>query len=368
MHHLISKIRELHLNQVCYLAQEYNHYLSRELNWIFVEQQELMNFSALQKKYENATWIFLLGNNLSELKYFNQFARKKFWIYLYGDETFSPIRNFVILRNKYVKGVIRPYPLPKGRYWPTQLKWFRNSLRLLKTKKSIFFKAITLIVYGQVIVSRQFFSKMLHRLFNKRNINSIPGYTNLFAESFLRKFSHQLSNPSLTQIGRSNITETSESRCWPLSFVGQTGNVSRESAIITAKSCQGSKNFKCVTREKFGGTRGSYNASNATADEYLEILFRSKFSLCPGGNYSTATFRFLESIILGAIPIVSLESPTVPGYELPFGDRLIATRRSWFEELSKDLDPALDIWRASALRLTFEAEDFYSKINLAVRE
>lgn len=356
------------MNQVCYLAQEYNHYLSRELNWIFVEHQKLMNFSTLQKKYENATWIFLLGNNLNELNYLNQFVGEKFWVYLYGDETFSPIRNFVILQNKHVKGVIRPYPLPQGGYWPTQLKWFRNSLRLLKTKKSTFFKVITLMTYGQAIVSRQFFSKTLHRIFNKRNINSIPGYTNLFAESILRKFSNQMSNPSLTQICRTNITETSESRPWPLSFVGQTGNVSRESAIMTAKSCQGSRNFKCVTREKFGGTKGSYNASNASADEYVEILSRSKFSLCPGGNYSTATFRFLESIILGAIPIISLDSPTDPGYELPFGDRLIATRRSWFEELSTDLDPASDIWRANALKLTFEAEDFFSKINLAVRE
>jgi len=356
------------LNQVCYLSKEYNYYLSRELNWIFVEYQKLMNFAELQKKYENATWVFLLGNNLSELKYLNQFARTEFWVYLYGDETFSPIRNLAILRNKHVRGVIRPFPLPRGRYWSTQLKWFINSLKLLKTKKRPFFKIMTLIIYGQVIVSRQYFCKTLHRIFHKRNINSIPGYTNLFAESFLRKSGNQFSNSSLIHIGRLNITETSESRYWPISFVGQAGNVSRESAIIAAQMCQGSENFKCITREKFGGTKGSYDASNATADEYIEILSRSKFSLCPGGNYSTATFRFLESIILGGIPLISLESPTDPGFELPFGNRFIANQGSWFEELSKDLNPSIHIWRANALQLTFEAESFLSRINLAAKD
>jgi hypothetical protein len=38
--------------------------------------------------------------------------------------------------------------------------------------------------------------------------------------------------------------------------------------------------------------------------EYMELLADSKLSLCPGGAYSMETFRFFESTLMGAIPIV----------------------------------------------------------------
>ena len=39
-------------------------------------------------------------------------------------------------------------------------------------------------------------------------------------------------------------------------------------------------------------------------DEYLEILGETKVSLCPSGATSYETFRFFESIIMGAVPLV----------------------------------------------------------------
>jgi len=38
--------------------------------------------------------------------------------------------------------------------------------------------------------------------------------------------------------------------------------------------------------------------------EYMELLADSKLSLCPGGAYSMETFRFFESTLMGAIPVV----------------------------------------------------------------
>ena len=40
------------------------------------------------------------------------------------------------------------------------------------------------------------------------------------------------------------------------------------------------------------------------AREYMELLADSKLSLCPGGAYSMETFRFFESTLMGAIPVV----------------------------------------------------------------
>ena len=38
--------------------------------------------------------------------------------------------------------------------------------------------------------------------------------------------------------------------------------------------------------------------------EYMELLADSKLSLCPAGAYSMETFRFFESTLMGAIPVV----------------------------------------------------------------
>ena len=38
--------------------------------------------------------------------------------------------------------------------------------------------------------------------------------------------------------------------------------------------------------------------------EYMELLANSKLSLCPCGAYSPETFRFFESTLMGAIPVV----------------------------------------------------------------
>lgn len=38
--------------------------------------------------------------------------------------------------------------------------------------------------------------------------------------------------------------------------------------------------------------------------EYMELLADSRLSLCPGGAHSMETFRFFESMLMGAIPVV----------------------------------------------------------------
>ena len=38
--------------------------------------------------------------------------------------------------------------------------------------------------------------------------------------------------------------------------------------------------------------------------EYMELLANSRLSLCPAGAYSMETFRFFESTLMGAIPVV----------------------------------------------------------------
>lgn len=356
------------MTQVCYLATEYNHFLSRELKWTFVQYKDGENPPELQKTNENVIWVLLIGNDPREIESFSEFYTEKIWVYLYGDETFDPKLNFAILRNRNVLGSIRPFSLPQSGYLTTQLKWIGSSFRFLKTNKYSVIRVIDLVARGQAMISRQFFCKALHRIFQKKDISVIPGYTNLFADSFLLRFSSQSMSTSLIEIGKSNVLGTVRSRRWPISFVGQRGNISRQNAITIAQSLLDPCDFNCVVREKFGGTKGSYDASEATANEFISILSQSRFSLCPGGNYSMATFRLLESVILGAIPLVSLQSTTDPGYELPFGATVLATRGGWFDELSRDLDIDIENWRSLSLQLLSEVETFLFRVDLTLKE
>jgi len=54
--------------------------------------------------------------------------------------------------------------------------------------------------------------------------------------------------------------------------------------------------YKVEFTDGFGGGMDSR--------EYLELLADSKLSLCPAGAYSMETFRFFESSLMGAIPVV----------------------------------------------------------------
>lgn len=56
----------------------------------------------------------------------------------------------------------------------------------------------------------------------------------------------------------------------------------------------------------WSSTRGRVYPIKAWDEEYFQILLRSKFVLCPSGDYIWS-YRFFESIMCGAIPIV--ESP-----------------------------------------------------------
>lgn len=351
------------MKPIYYLAEEYNHFLSRELAWKFVSIDDVLSLQEQKRDYESAIWVLLLGNSSSEITLLDRFPERLLWIYLYGDETFNPKLNFLILKHKSVKGVIRPYSLPYRNFLSTQTKLWRNSMNCVLATKPFSSKSFSILFYGHAIVWRQETCKVLHKVFRKPNINSVPGYTNLFAESFLQKILNFDNLTSLVEVGKTIIVKSATKRKWLVSFVGQRGNLFRARAIEVAKDTNRGLDSKFVIRERFGGTKGSYEASVETATEYIETLSQSSYSLCPGGNYSSATFRFFESIVLGSIPLFPTDSPLDPGYELPFGVDLVTSFNCFDSEPVLNLKITNEEWRCIALALILESESFLSRVN-----
>ena len=82
--------------------------------------------------------------------------------------------------------------------------------------------------------------------------------------------------------------------------------------------------------------------------EYMELLADSRLSLCPCGAYSMETFRFFESILMGALPIVDRLPKFWYYEEAPF------FRGPW-SSLDNTLSKALNFIQTSACRGLVEA-------------
>ena len=101
--------------------------------------------------------------------------------------------------------------------------------------------------------------------------------------------------------------------------------------------------------------RGRVFPGKSWDDNYYNFLLSSKFILCPSGVY-TWTYRFFESILCGAIPVVENHSPSYKGFKYyTMGDEL--SNLLWSKEIA-DYNFKLCIER-----ITLSEEDISSIIN-----
>lgn len=95
-----------------------------------------------------------------------------------------------------------------------------------------------------------------------------------------------------------NKTETKE---YEWSFVGQVQNQFRQECVdVLAALPTGFLH----TVPQFGGGEGAKDYQ-----EYLDIMCKSKFVICPSGSMTADCFRIYEAMECGAIPIVNKRSP-----------------------------------------------------------
>jgi hypothetical protein len=92
-------------------------------------------------------------------------------------------------------------------------------------------------------------------------------------------------------------------------------------------------------REKFlrgfdakiiNSNRGRDNKFKKKDEEYFKIMSKSKFVLCPNGDFIWS-YRFFESIIFKAIPIIEDFSKLYEGYKFYTKDEKPIYREDWIE-------------------------------------
>jgi hypothetical protein len=306
-----------------YYSLHERHFLQSELSWEYSNLLDLNEFPADFFTQKNIVNIVLVGNSYHEIRVLDRFPKECAWVMLYGDETFRFFLTLRVLLKPSVKGILRPFPLPE--------KPLRNFLSIFsstsayRAKKKYIFALVSNIFLALIIWFRQSSLVFLSWLFRKPNLTAPIGYTNLFYEEFCARFNLKERSSVFSKF--SCIIESL--RETHISFVGQRGKIWRQ--LITKDAIMFFKNSRCeiLIRENFGGTRGSNLASSETAREFIDIASRSLFALCPPGNYSAATFRWLESLACGAVPLEIQPHPADPGYKSVVSTQVFSPIRHW---------------------------------------
>jgi hypothetical protein len=243
--------------------------------------------------------IIFIDSSVKNFNFLRFFPKKSVIIFQMSDETYSTISTLRLLSQNAVFKVYRDYPIRSSKNiigWP--LKCFRKLISALNNNISIVLFARALLA-GLVIACRQllirFASKFLGKLFGH-----IPlGYTNNFDEEYRRIFSLEenvsLVKFALNQIESSKMAKSSDAAF----FAGQRGNFDRQLMIAEARS--GKQEVERIY-EKFAASDIPANQKIAVSN-YVQGIMRSKFSICPPGNYSAESFRYLESLLLQSFPL-----------------------------------------------------------------
>jgi len=101
--------------------------------------------------------------------------------------------------------------------------------------------------------------------------------------------------------------------------------------------------------------KGRVFPGKAWDDDYFRMLARSRFVLCPSGDF-VWTYRFFESAMCGAIPIVEATCPSYEGFRyFTMDDRL--------EDLEWSADTAEHNFNACLERLTISREELDTEMS-----
>lgn len=314
--------------EILYVSNHRNYFVELELGWKrIVWDEKITEFIGVNNK--RAVKVYFLGNGKSELSLLENLPNSSVWVWLYGDETFQPTLNFKAISSPAVIGVIRPYPLHKSHFLTDCKSWLTYLMTDTKLKsiapKDIK-KFVKYALSALVRIFRIYLIGTLHDYYKKKSLNFIPGYTNLFAQVTLSK--NAFGEERVSLIEKSLDAKIEGERVYDFSFIGQSGSPNRFMAIRSLEKNSVKSRIHIVLKNSFGGTEGANDASLVTSNEYINILTNSRFALCPSGNFAGTSFRWLESLILGAIPIQSHRIPSDPAFESPVKYSLGA-RETW---------------------------------------
>ena len=298
---------------IFYHSRIKSEYLTRELGWQWIPFTESMGIDFKVGKIN----IVTIGQSLDELGVLDNLPRDSIWVLLYADETYEWEINHAVLNHHAVRGVIRNYPIYRANWIHACGLLVRSLRNFLVLKRELFsLRFMKGLLSGFVMTHRVRRIWKYQEFSNKKNVGLQLGYTNLFSTSVegnLLKRGVLLSEyDSLLEL--SHFLKKDPMKSIQFCFAGQRGSIWRSLSITVCSQILEELGVKFVfkLRPRFTGDSPSAHLIPNIGSDYVALLEISRFSICPPGNYSIHTFRIVESVVMGALPVSSEPCPSDP--------------------------------------------------------
>lgn len=278
------------------------------------------------QKIENGERALLvLDNSIKSLDFLKDFPPRSVIVMLVSDEIYSARLTCGLLCNSSIYSIYRDYPL---RDFSGLMKYPRTltasifSCTRFKLKISSLLKAF---IAGIAMLLKQLTITLFAKIIRKQ-VQHLPlGYTGSFATNF-QIDKHLKEDDSFIDFSlRAILDGEFEIKSEETFFSGQRGNFDRQLFLETAR--HHGLGIRSI-HSFFGGPEKLEERVRAER-EFFEGLKMSRFSICPSGNYSAESFRFLESLLLQSLPLMPAGILSDPLYRNSFS-------RSW--KLSSHLE------------------------------
>jgi hypothetical protein len=262
--------------------------------------------------------LLVLDNSIKSLDFLKDFPPRSVIVMLVSDEIYSTRLTCGLLCNGSIHSIYRDFPL-RGfsglMKYPRTLTASIFSCIRFKLKISSLLKAF---IAGLAMLLKQLTITSLAKILRKQ-VQQLPlGYTGSFATNF-QIDKHLKDEDSFIDFSLKGILNSKfEIKIEETYFSGQRGNFDRQLFLETAR--HHGLGIRSI-HVSFGGPEKLEEKFSAEKD-YFEGLKMSRFSICPSGNYSAESFRFLESLLLQSLPLMPAGILSDPLYRNSFS-------RSW---------------------------------------
>jgi len=244
--------------------------------------------------------IFFVDSSVKNFDFLDHFPAKSAIVFFVSNETYSAWAAIRILLKPSTIKIFRDYPIGNFSrliHYPTLLIQAIREKITYKVPAKFFYLAF---FAGLIMTSKQFCMESISALMRKR-VDWIPlGYTLRFSEIYAQRFNLEKGTSILKhslEIVFDNIEYEKKSNTF---FSGQLGGFDRQ---VMIKAAQVGGLIVGPIFEQFGGPLHSSSKKKAEENYFLGLL-KSRFSICPPGNYSAESFRYLESLILHSYPLL----------------------------------------------------------------
>ena len=209
-------------------------------------------------------------------------------VFLLGNETYIPEIFNCLNKCAAIKWAFI-YNLPTDIYSKTSLLTFLGDV-IDSGFKEVFGRESS---FRDFLISRSLKEKMMQIDINYPHSRFPQGYSNNFVFQ-LHELNIVNNQESVLESNSLAAVRSGNDRTIFLNFIGQLTNRRRKKAIEIA-SCYSGTFVKVMSN--FGGVKYTDNL-------YVESQLNSKFCLVPPGFFNNQNHRYLESLILGALPLI----------------------------------------------------------------